>query len=432
MPVQTLVTCTVPAVMDNPEPGKYVWCETERKDIPVGIEEMTSVCLLPKTVLQSTHQLVEMKDDKRKGVDHRCGVCWDPDSNNRPVTYTCWDCRCLMALCCGVSCLVTVITSRFSGIDLFIGGRYTHTWGSGLLGNPMTLCDVIRVYTKMNWNFNGGTNNVMIKYNDTVDSGRLQQCAVDKHISLAHASARDKPIRDKGRFGYMDTPVPDADWLYRCTVCFVPVRNIRIGYSRNAVDKDQSTDAAPVTESQVLYTILCLYKYCAAGYTLSLTFCNTVLKNLRDQELLLRCGDFPVYRTMKGAALVEDRGGDTFDVKLCVPWDAPEAVVDINSADVVTLGSLPDKVGLFGRREDAAASRILQGRDSRSVRFLVPDVCGVEQNFHDVTIVDVDEEREPKVTAGDLTHLCDSWPPGIFNHMKEAQHDRCRANTVER
>ena len=93
-------------------------------------------------------------------------------------------------------------------------------------------------------------------------------------------------------------------------------------------------------------------------------------------------------------------------------------MVDINSADVVTLGSLLDKVGLFGHRKDAAASRILQGRDSRSVRFLVPDVRGVDQNFYDVTIVDMAEEREPKVTAGDLTHLRDSWPPGIFNHMK--------------
>ena len=39
----------------------------------------------------------------------------------------------------------------------------------------MTPCDVIHVYTKMNWNFKGGTNNVMIKYNDKVDSRRLQQ-----------------------------------------------------------------------------------------------------------------------------------------------------------------------------------------------------------------------------------------------------------------
>ena len=45
-----------------------------------------------------------------------------------------------------------------------------------------------------------------------------------------------------------------------------------------------------------------------------------------------------------GAALVDDRSGVTFDVELCIPWDAPEAVVDINSAEVVTLGSFPDKV----------------------------------------------------------------------------------------
>ena len=266
-PAETLVTCTFPAVIDNPKPGKKVWCETERKDIPVGREEMTFVCLLPKTLLPGTHQLVEMEDDKRKDVDHQCGACWYPNSNNRPVTYTCWDCRCLMALCCGVSCLVSVVTSRFIGIDLFIDGRHTHTWESGLLGNPMTLYDVIRVYTKMNWNFKGGTNNVMIKYNDMVDSRRLQQWTVDNHSSLAHTSARDKPIREKGRFGYVDTPVPDADWFYRCTVRFVPV-----GYLRSEVDRDQSTDAAPVTESQVLYTLLRLYKYCAAGYTLSWIF----------------------------------------------------------------------------------------------------------------------------------------------------------------
>ena len=105
---------------------------------------------------------------------------------------------------------------------------------------------------------------------------------------------------------------------------------------------------------------------------------------------------------MEGVALVDDRSGVTFDVELCIPWDAPEAVVDINSAEVVTLGSLPDKVGLFGRRKDAAVSRILQGRDSRGVRFLVPDARGLDQNFHDVTIVDMDNEREPMVTPADM------------------------------
>ena len=40
-----------------------------------------------------------------------------------------------------------------------------------------------------------------------------------------------------------------------------------------------------------------------------------------------------------------------------------------------------------------------------------------------MTIVDMDEECEPKMTAADLTHLRDSWPPGIFNHMKWFQQD---------
>ena len=51
---------------------------------------------------------------------------------------------------------------------------------------------------------------------------------------------------------------------------------------------------------------------------------------------------------------VSDRSGVTFTAELCMPWDAPEAVIDINSADLVSLGSFPDKVGLFGRRKDAA------------------------------------------------------------------------------
>ena len=74
---QTLVMCTVPAVMDIPEPVKKVWCETKENDIPVGIEEMTYVCLRPKTVLPGTRQLVEMKDDNWKGVNHRYGACWN-------------------------------------------------------------------------------------------------------------------------------------------------------------------------------------------------------------------------------------------------------------------------------------------------------------------------------------------------------------------
>ena len=196
----------------------------------------------------------------------------------------------------------------------------------------------------------------------------------------------------------MDTSVCDADWSVVYPVGLIPVGDISIDYLKDPVDRGQSTDAVPLTELLVFYTLLHLYDYCAAGSALSWTFCDTVGKNSGVKELSLRWSVFPVCQMMEGAALVDDRSGVTFDVELCIPWDAPEAVVDINSAEVVTLGSLPDKVGLFGRRKDAAVSRILQGRDNRSVRFLVPDARGLDQNFHDVTIVDMDDEREPMVT----------------------------------
>ena len=84
-------------------------------------------------------------------------------------------------------------------IDLFTEDRRVFTRGLGLVGNPVTPCDVIRVYTKMNENFKGGINNVMIRSNDPVDSRHLQRCADNGHHSLAHASVRGKPIREKGR-----------------------------------------------------------------------------------------------------------------------------------------------------------------------------------------------------------------------------------------
>ena len=128
-------------------------------------------------------------------------------------------------------------------------------------------------------------------------------------------------------------------------------------------------------------------------------------------------------QTMDGAALVDDRSGVTFTAELCIPWDAPEAVIDIDSADLVSLGSFPDKVGLFGRRKDAAVSRILAGRDSRSVRFLVPDGRVVDHGYHDVTVVDMEDEREPMVVMKDMTRLRELWPVEVFDHMKWYQQD---------
>ena len=61
------------------------------------------------------------------------------------------------------------------------------------------------------------------------------------------------------------------------------------------------------------------------------------------------------------------------------------------------LGSIPDVIGLTGHRLDAVEFRILQGSYVRSVHVLVPDPRGLDQNFHDVTIVDMGNVPEPSV-----------------------------------
>ena len=82
--------------------------------------------------------------------------------------------------------------------------------------------------------------------------------------------------------------------------------------------------------------------------------------------------------------------------------------MDIHSEGVVPLGSIPDVIGLTGRRSDAAECRILQGRDVRSV--LVPDPRGLDQNLHDVTIVDMGDVPESSVSIPELSLLRQQLP----------------------
>ena len=69
--------------------------------------------------------------------------------------------------------------------------------------------------------------------------------------------------------------------------------------------------------------------------------------------------------------VIDDREGHTFGMDLSVPWDAPEAMVDVSSAGVVPLRDLPDGMGLVGRQKDSTESRILQDRDPRSTSIRV-------------------------------------------------------------
>ena len=226
----------------------------------------------------------------------------------------------------------------------------------------------------MNQQFKGVQGDVIVEMTDRVENNRLQRCAGGCRSSLVHCPVGRIPFQVIGRFGCGRVSVGCSDWLHGCAVLFISAGGVRIGYIRSAISVRCSTDAAPVTGSLVFFdTFDCLHGYCAAECASSWLFCGTDCDCFNCYDLFIGRVDLCWIKTMEGAVLVEDRAGVTFGVEFCVPWDTPEAVVDINSEGVVPLGSVPDVVGLFGRRPDAAESRILQGRDARSIRVLVPD-----------------------------------------------------------
>ena len=105
--------------------------------------------------------------------------------------------------------------------------------------------------------------------------------------------------------------------------------------------------------------------------------------------------------------------GAAFGVELYFPWDAPEAVVDISSA-----------LEVYSRRHWTNRSSggccgmpYSTGSRFRSVRVLIPDPQGLDQSFHDVTIVDMGDVPESSVSIPDLSSLSQQWPPAVISHM---------------
>ena len=350
------------------------------------------------------------------------GLCGIPDRLRRPELDWCWHCVDRLVWGYRVSCVVTIVTkTRSLGIDLFTDERCVYASILGLVDDPVRAYDVIPVYVWMKENFKGSLNKVMLMNKAPVDSRYNQRGGDNRQVRKTRALVNNRPSRVWGRFGCLYSPVRDADWSGGPSVGGSPVgTDVWIGYIGDGYSQCQSPDAAPLTELRDLNTLLHIYSDCATRLNLIWTVCITVRINIGVEEVTRCGGDLSEYQTMDGAALADDRSGITFTAELCMPWDAPEAVIDINSADLVSLGSFPDKVGLFGRRMDA---RIMAGRDSRSVRFVVPDGRVVDRGYHDVTVVDMEEEREPMVVLSNMTRLRELWPVEVFDHMKWYQLD---------
>ena len=209
-----------------------------------------------------------------------------------------------------------------------------------------------------------------------------------------------------------------TDWLRVNGVVDTSPGGVWINYIRQALGDSQSVVAAPVTGSLVCSILFsCRDITWTARFPLKWTACGTDWVLPAGYQVLLQV--IAEYCNMDAVdfSAVDNRAGVTFEVELYVPWDAPEAVVDVSSAGVVPLRNMPNVIGLVRRRDNATESRILQGRDPRSIRVLVPDCWGLYQNFHDVTIVDMGDLPESHVSMPELAELIHKWPPAVINHM---------------
>ena len=53
--------------------------------------------------------------------------------------------------------------------------------------------------------------------------------------------------------------------------------------------------------------------------------------------------------------------------------------------------------------------------------MLVPDCRSLDQNFHDVSVVDMGDLPESHVSILELSELAHKWPPAVINHMRRRQ-----------
>ena len=137
-----------------------------------------------------------------------------------------------------------------------------------------------------------------------------------------------------------------------------------IGYKGRALARSSSLDTAPVTGSLLFNAPVCRHAVnCAAGFSSCVLFggCDSIW--LAVFGLFFRRVSVDLVMATDGDAMAGAQSGITFGVTLDVPWNAPEAIVHLHSDGLVDLDTVPDVLGLTGRRLEAAVFRVLQGRD---------------------------------------------------------------------
>ena len=191
---------------------------------------------------------------------------------------------------------------------------------------------------------------------------------------------------------------------------------IWIGFIRRTIEHGQSIVAVTVTGSLEFPTL-------SSRRDADSIYRPSTLRDYCDTawSLPLLCRTDGVAMDAAGFSIVDNCAGVTFGVELYVPWDAPEMATDLSAKGTVPLRDVQDVFGMCGRHKGVTESRILQGWDARSVQVLVPDCHGLEQNFHDIPVVDMRDLPESEVSIPELSDLTRKWPPAVIAHMRWRQ-----------
>ena len=334
----------------------------------------TRECVIPECVIQPT--LVAYGDSAlcieeslhimRKSCFGLCGWTYQFYSTEFE-----WCEKCVNRLIWGflVSCVVSIVMrNRSVGSGVLNKGSdvIASTWG--FLEGLVILCDAMRACVWTLKDINDPLNNVMMGNRARMISHDIPWVEDNGQVRATRASVDISPIRVRGRFGYLGRPVRGADWLDVRPVDGGPVgTDIWIKYIGDSFSRYQLSDAAPLTEVQDIYITLNFNTKCFAGLCLIRIVSLSVWVTGSLEEVIHCGGVLSLSQTMDGAALADDRSGITFTADLCVPWVAP----DMNSTDLISLGPFPDKVGLTGRRKDAAMSRVIVGASDSWFRMYI-------------------------------------------------------------
>ena len=347
-----------------------------------------------------------------QSLDHWRGVIWNPGIEGQQDICVCYDCLCLMVLFRDVVLLLHMWTNWPAWTRMIPGNYGTIAWELGSLRHLIQYFDVDCLCIKMNQQFKEVQGDVIMPITDRVENNRLQRCAGGGGSSLVHCTMGRIPFRTIGRFSCGRVSVSRSDWLHGCAASFISAGSVRIGYIRNARSVRYSIDAAPVTGSLVFFhTFDRLHRYCAAECASSLNCYDFFFGRV----------DLCWTKTMEGSVLVEDCAGVMFGVKLFLCHGTLRRLWWILILKVWSLWgqfrtlSACSDVGQMRRKVEFC-------RDAMpAVYVLVSDSRGLDQNFHDVTIVDMGVESA--VSIPELSLLREQWPPTIFKHMGSLQQE---------